>query len=481
MASKHRPTRRDFLQTSAAAAGTLALGSPFARAADKAAEAALRQSNSKIRVGFIGTGPKGLDNLGDFQDIGITPVALCDVDEKYLADAGEKAPDAKQYTDFREMLSKEAANIDCVVVSTPDHNHAICTLEAMKHGKPVYCEKPLTHDIWEARELARAAQQLKLPTQMGNQGHSSGGLRQQVDWVRAGVIGDVHEVHVTTDRPHWPQGAGHFEKRDQPAPPPGMNWDLWLGPRPVRPYALSEIKNPKTGVTETAGTYHPARWRGWQDFGCGALGDMAPHLIDAAFWGLALAGNCTVDIECEGVNDQTFPTWSIVTWSFPARPGIRDGKEVELKPCKLIWYEGGKKPAKPSGVSDKEWEKNSTAAVFVGEKGVMFGDYTSHPKLASGFDASKDFKPPERQGWFLPGSPGHQQELLNATMDKSAPAPASNFDYASKLTETVLLGSIVQRLGKRIEWDAAAMKITNIPEANQFVRAARRPGWELVV
>jgi predicted dehydrogenase len=374
------------------------------------------------------------------------------------------------------MLAKEANNIDVVVVSTPDHNHAVCTLEAMKHGKAVYCEKPLTHDIWEARRIAEAARQYKVPTQMGNQGHASGGLRAQVDWLRAGVIGDVREVHVSTDRPNWPQGAGHFKKEDQIAPPSGMHWDLWLGPRPVRPYALSMIKN-KQGVEELTGTYHPGRWRGWQDFGCGALGDMAPHLMDSAVWGLSLTGNCAVEIECEGVNDETFPTWSVVTWHFPARPGMREGKEVELAPVKVSWYEGGKRPAKPEGVSDKEWEKAGDAAVFVGDKGVLFGAYTGQPKLAAATAAKGVTPPSARQPWVLPESPGHQQELIDAA--RGGPAPHSNFDYAAKLTETLLLGTIAQRLGRRIEWDAAAMKVTNVPEANRFVRAERRTGWEL--
>jgi hypothetical protein len=179
------------------------------------------------------------------------------------------------------------------------------------------------------------------------------------------------------------------------------------------------------------------------------------------------------------VNDQTYPTWSIVTWHFPARPGIRGGKETELPPVKVSWYEGGKKPAKPDKVSDKEWKKFSGAAVFVGERGVMFGDYTSAPKLAAGYDAAKGFKPPQRQPWFLPGGPGHHQEIIDAAVSPGAPAPMSNFDYASKLTETILLGTIAQRVGKRIEWDAKAMKITNLAEANRFVKADRRTGWDL--
>ena len=476
-------SRRRLLQTGAAGAAALALApaSAFSFAKPSADEIARKSANAKVRFAFIGTGPKGLDNIGDFKnEVGITPVAVCDVDEKYLADASELAgPDARTYGDFREMLAKEADNVDVVVVSTPDHNHAVCTLEAMKHGKAVYCEKPLSHDIWEARTLAEAARHFKVPTQMGNQGHSSGGLRQQVDWIRAGLIGDVHEVHVSTDRPNWPQGTGHFAKKDQPQPPKGMNWDMWLGARPVRPYAMSDILNSKTGKVENVGTYHPGRWRGWLDFGNGALGDMAPHLMDSAFWSLNLTGDCAVTIECDGVNDQTYPTWSIVTWHFPARPGIRGGKETELPPVKVSWYEGGKTPAKPDKVSDKEWKKFSGAAVFVGERGVMFGDYTSAPKLAAGYDAAKDFKPPRRQPWFLPGSPGHHQEIIDAAVSSAAPAPMSNFDYASKLTETILLGTIAQRVGKRIEWDSKAMRITNLPEANRFVRAERRSGWDL--
>jgi predicted dehydrogenase len=473
-------SRRRFLRSTAGVGAAVALGSTFALGKSPTPEEiALKAANKKIRLAFIGVGPKGLDNLGDFQQVGITPVAVCDVDENYIEKALELAPDVAKYTDFREMLANEANNCDGVIVSTPDHNHAICTLEAMKHGKPVYCEKPLCHDVYEVRRIAEAAREFKVATQMGNQGHSSDGLRMQVDWIRSGVIGDVHEVHVTTDRPSWPQGAGHFKKEDQAQPPHGMHWDTWLGPRPVRPYALSKIVDPKTKKEEITGTYHPGRWRGWLDFGCGALGDMAPHLMDSAVWSLNLTGSCTVDIECDGVNDQTYPTWSVVTWRFPERPGIREGKEVALKPCKITWYEGKTAPNKPDGVTWQEWMKYRSGAVFIGDRGVMFGDYTSKPQLASGFAATKGFTQQKRQEWFLPGGPGHHQEFLDAATKPGAPAPMSNFDYASRLTETLLLGTIAQRVGKRIEYDAQAMKITNLPEANQYLRPERRKGWEL--
>jgi predicted dehydrogenase len=325
--------------------------------------------------------------------------------------------------------------------------------------------------------VAAASRERKVATQMGNQGHASPGLRRQVDWLRAGAVGDVHEVHVWTDRPTWPQGADRFERQDQPAPPAGMNWDLWLGPRPARPYAVSTIRDPKTGAEAVAGTYHPGRWRGWLDFGCGALGDMAPHLMDAAVWGLNLTGSCAVEAESEGANDQTFPTSSVVTWHFPARPGMRDGREAELKPVTVRWYEGGRRPAKPADLTDDEWAAagGDGSAVFVGDRGTMFGPYAGPPRLSA--RAANGFTPPGPQAWFLPDSPGHQEEFLDAV--RGGPAPASNFDYAAVLTETVLLGTVAQRVGRRIEWDAAAMRVTNLPEANQFIRAERRSGWAL--
>ena len=464
-------TRRHLLKTSAAAAAVSALSRDI-----RAKEERPKADNSGIRLGFIGVGPKGFDNMGDFAKLGVQKVALCDVDEEFLAQAVVDASDARQYTDFREMLTSEAGKIDGVVISTPDHTHAACTLEAMRRGLPVYCEKPLTHDIAEARRVAHVARERKLvATQMGNQGHASAGLRTQVDWLRAGVIGDVHEVHVWTDRPNWPQGTGRFAKEDQPTPRPGLHWDLWLGPAAARPYAVSDQPAGEGRVSKGC-TYHPGRWRGWLDFGCGALGDMAPHLMDAAVWGLNLTGSCAVEWQGEGRNDETFPTWSIVTWHFPQRLGIRDGREATLKPTRVVWYEGGRMPQKPADVTDHEWaEHRDGGAMFVGDRGTMFGPYTDKPRLSA--KAAKGFEPQQRQSWLLPASPGHQQEWLNAI--RGGPAPRSDFAYASKLTETILLGTIAQRLGQRLEWDADNMKITNVADANRFITPERRKGWEL--
>jgi predicted dehydrogenase len=353
-------------------------------------------------------------------------------------------------------MLEEEKGIDAVVVSTPDHCHAAAAMMAMKLGKHVYCQKPLSHDIYEARSLADAARTYKVATQMGNQGHASAGLRQLVDWVKSGLIGAVREARVWSDRPTgwWPQGV----QRPGDATPPGhLDWDLWLGPAPVRAYARG---------------YHPFAWRGFIDFGTGALGDMGCHLMDPAVWALDLMGPCTVEAQQQGMTAESYPNASVVTYQFPARGA--------LPPTKLVWYDGGNRPERPPGLPDEMWPtiRGAGGALFVGEKGLITRSHQGgQPVLldATGKPVPPgDFKEPDPT---LPQSPGHYVEWLDAC--RGGPAPLCNFGYAGLLTETVLLGNVALRLGKTVEWNPETMKVADAPEADALIRREYRKGWAL--
>jgi predicted dehydrogenase len=443
-----RPTRRAFLYAGAAVAATAVLPRPrLVRAVSP---------SDKLNVAFIGVRGKGRDDLVEVAKTGAANVvALCDVDANHLAQAGEEYPDATQHRDFRRMLEQQK-DIDAVVVTAPDHCHAAAALMAMRLGKHVYCQKPLTYTIAESRALADAARSHKVATQMGNNGHARPGLRQLVDWVKGGLIGPVREVHVWSDRPTdwWPQGV------ERPAPaavPEHLDWDLWLGPAPERPYGPG---------------YHPFDWRGFIDFGTGALGDMGCHIIDAPCWALDLTGDCTVEAIHEGMTAESYPKWSVVTYQFPAR-GARPA-------VTMTWHDGGRRPPRPAGLPDDLWPtgRGAGGCLFVGERGQILGGHMGRPPTLLDADGTPvpaaDVDAPAAT---LPESPGHYVEWVNAC--RGGPAALSHFDYAAPLTETVLLGNLAIRLGKRIEWDAKSMKATNAPEADALVRREYRKGWEV--
>ncbi len=447
-------SRRRFLHGSAAAAASSAvlLANPHVKA--QQTPAASKSPNEKLNLAFVGVSGKGNDARRKFTATeGCNFVALCDIDEHLLGSAVAEHQGARAYVDFRKML--EQKDIDAVVVTTPDHTHAVVALPVMQLGKHVYCEKPLTHNIAECRLLTEAARKYKVQTQMGNQGHASEGSRLQVEWMEAGVIGEVKEVHIWTDRPIWPQGNLVRPKTEDKAKPPGhVNWDLWLGPAPERPYASA---------------YHPFNWRGWWDFGTGALGDMACHIMDTAYWALDLRDPTSVEATSEGNTDESAPAWSIIKYAFPAR-GER-GQPGYRGPINLTWYDGKKKPsAELTGgkVSDED-----NGVLIIGDKGAMIAPYTEPPRLLNP-EQHADFKPPEKT---IPRSPGHWHEFVNAC--KGGPPGSTNFDYSGPLTETVLLGNLAVRSGKRIEWDAKNLRCTNVSEANQFVSRVYRKGWSL--
>jgi predicted dehydrogenase len=440
----HSITRRQFAQRSALALGALAF--PFISSRN------VLGANSRLNIAGIGVGGKGAVDVAccDSENI----VALCDVDDARAAESYKRFPNAKRYQDHRIMLEKEGASIDAVTISSPDHMHAVAAMMAMKMGKHVYCQKPLTHTVSEARQLTEAARRYKVITQMGNQGHAHPGTRRLVELIQYGVLGNVREVHCWTDRPIWPQGISR--PTDTPPVPKGLDWDLWLGTAPSRPYHSA---------------YVPFNWRGFWDFGTGALGDMACHVMDLAFFSLGLRDPISVEAQSSGVNNETAPNWSIITFEFPER-GTR-------RPVRMVWYDGKKKPS-PELAKVKELPDNGV--IMVGDKDTLFvpsywggGSFVSGAKM-------EDFKNvPET----LPRAPGadkdndraHHEEWIAAC--KGQGRALSNFDYAGPMTEAVLLGNVALRGGPRIEWDAKRLKITNSRDANRYLRTPYRAGWHL--
>jgi predicted dehydrogenase len=410
-----------------------------------------KSPNEKLNIAAIGVGGKGHSDITGCATENI--VALADPDWKTAAKTFSEFPNAKQYKDYRVMLDKERDNIDAVIVSTPDHTHAPAAMWAMERGKHVYCQKPLTHTVYEARMLADAARKYGVATQMGNQGHSNEGARQLCEMIWNGDIGAVKEVHAWTDRPIWPQGIDH-PLPEEPVSAT-MDWDLWLGTAATRPHNKG---------------YYPFNWRGWYDFGCGALGDMACHILDAVNWALLL--DAPVSVECvkiEGKNPYTFPTKSIVKFEFAARGN--------MPPVNVFWYEGGLKPPVPEGlpadVKLGDIGDPSNGSLFIGEKGfITTGTYGEGTRLVPD-DKMKDYQFPPK---FLTRSPGHYRDWIRAC--KGGDPACSNFSYSGPFTEWVALGVIAQRSEGKLTWDRAKMKVTNNSEANKFVKPYVRKGWK---
>lgn len=405
------------------------------------------EANEKLDIAIIGCGGRGRNNLDALAGTGQNIVALCDVDERITADALKAYPKAKVYADFREMLEKMHRQIDAVAVSTPDHTHAPAAAMAMRMGKHVYCEKPLTHTIYEARMLRDLARKHKVATQMGNQGTALDGLREAVEVIRAGAIGQVYEVHVWSNRPIWPQGVNR--PTDTPPVPKELHWDLWLGPAPARPY------NP---------CYQPFNWRGWIDFGTGAPGDMGCHTLNMPFMALDLRNPIAVEAEVHEMTKEAYPKQSIVRYSFGERNGLR--------PLRLTWYDGGLKPS-PDVLFGREMP--GSGVVLIGEKGTLYSpdDYGARYELLPE-DNFTDFK---KSAPSLPRSPGHHEEWVRAC--KGGEKTMSNFDYASALTETMLIGNLAVVTGETIYWDPKGMRAINCPKADYYVNPPCRKGWEL--
>ncbi|KPL09743.1 hypothetical protein AMJ85_06135 [candidate division BRC1 bacterium SM23_51] len=447
--------RREFLETSARTGAGLLIVSAAAACARIKPHVGPRRvpPSEKLNVACVAAGGKGGSDAGNCK--GENVVALCDADWKRAAKTFKSFPKARTYKDFREMLEKEEKNIDAVTVSTPDHTHTAPAVMAMQMGKHVYVQKPLTRTVWECRVMRETARKYGVATQMGNQGTAHSGLRRAVELLHAGVLGPVHEAHVWTNRPIWPQGMDR-PVEIQPIRE-DLAWEVWLGPAPWRPYNEA---------------YLPFSWRGWVDFGSGALGDMACHTLNMPFWGLKLGYPTSVEAEVPKLYAESFPEWSIIRYEFPAREG--------LPPVKLTWYDGGKRPSRELFAFEKDEKVPESGALVIGEKGQLYssGDYgTSYQLLPeSRFEGFEG--PPET----IPRLPGdseswHVKEWLSAC--KGGPPAMSNFEYSAFLTEVVVLGNVALRLGKKIEWDAPNMKARNCPEADQLIKPYYPKGWVL--
>jgi len=374
--------------------------------------------------------------------------ALCDVDTGFAAHVIKGYPKAKVYTDWRKMLEKEKS-IDAVMIGTPDHNHAPIAAAYMREKKHVYCEKPLCKTIYEARKLAEIAKEYDVVTQMGNQGHASEGARQINEWVQSGAIGLVREVQLSTNRPIWPQG--NIQRPEGVKVPKNLDWDLWLGPAPMKAYDPSICH---------------FNWRGLRDYGTGALGDMGAHIYDHPFWALNLGIPTKVQASSSVYNDEYWPLAEMITYEFPARG--------YLPPMKITWVDGGLRAPRPVEMDEGT---RVSSALYLGDKGIlMHGDYGSRPQLIPQ-KAMDEFVPPEP---WLPRSPGVYAEWINAI--KNNTKAGCDFSYASKLVETMMLGNIavlMSRTAATLEYDPAKMEFTNVPEANELLHYEYRSGWTL--
>ena len=433
----HQTTRRTFLKAATATAAFSIIPQNLARSF---------AANEKVNMAIVGVAGQGGVNREWLARLGCNIVALCDPDSKRVNDALKAHPDAKTYADFREMLEKQK-NIDAVMISGPDHMHYPASLLAMKLGKHVCTEKPLTHSVWEARQLAIAAKKYKVATQHDHENHALDGLRTLVEWVKSGAIGPVREVHIWSDRPIWPQG---LSKRPPTKPvPPTLNWDLWLGPAPYREY--------HDGL-------HPFNWRGYWDFGCGALGDMGCHFWDSAVWALDLFAPSTIEAEQQGNSAETGPNWAIITFQFPARGS--------LPPCTVKWYDGKKLPARPEEL-EPDRKLPSNGSLFVGDKGKILVNDAASPRIIP----ESKMQAFERPKPFIPRVGDHKVDWLNAI--RGGPPAGSDFTlFGGPLAEVVLLGNVAIRTGKKLDWDHANLKATNAPEADQYIRREYRKGWE---
>ncbi len=445
-------SRRVFVKQSAIAAGAVAAATVVPRQV----LGGPRQiaPSEKMNIAGIGIGGMGAGNLRNMETDNI--VALCDVDKNYAGGTIRRYPDAKFYVDFREMLDRQK-DIDGVMIATPDHTHAVISMAAMRAGKHVYCQKPLTHNVYEARTLAKTAKETGVATQMGIQGHSGEGIRLICEWIWAGLIGEVREVDAYCSLTYYPWGHASWSSqwsqrpKETPPVPTELDWDLWIGPAQMRPYHRA---------------YHPRTWRCWWDFGSGMMGDRGVHTFDPIFWPLKLTAPTSIDATTCGNTPEVHPLSAIVTYHFPARD--------DLPPVKLTWYEGTR-PPRPADLEDGRKLPAEGGVVFKGTKGsIMCGVYGNSPRIIP----EAKMQAAERPERTIPRVQGsHEQDWIRAC--KSGEPAGADFSYSGPLAETCCLGNIAQRVDTRIEWDAENMKVTNLPDANKYVQEEYRTGWEL--
>ncbi|MBI1785357.1 Gfo/Idh/MocA family oxidoreductase [Candidatus Sumerlaeota bacterium] len=427
--------RREFLRRAAMAGvgGTLGLAGCESLAPSKRLS-----PNERLNIGMVGVMHRAAEDLKGVESENI--VALCDIDDNYIGAVKQRFPQAKIYNDFRKLLDQN--DIDAVVIGTPDHTHLVAAVGAMKLGKHVYCEKPLGHNVYEVRVAAETARRMKVATQMGTQIHAGDNYRRVVEVIKSGAIGKIADVHVWVGK-DW---SGADRPKETPPVPPNLHWDLWLGPAPERPY------HP---------TYLPQEWRRWWDFGGGTLADMGCHYIDLVFWALDLRHPLTVEAEGPPVNPETAPKSLKVHWTFPARGA--------LPPLNLTWYDGELRPPLLARKNIQAWD---AGVLFIGDRGMMLANYDTYRLLPEADFAG--YKPPAPS---IPPSIGHHKEWIQAC--KTDLKTLCNFDYAGALTETVLLGNVAYRTGKKLHWDHVKLRATDCPEADHFIRREYRKGWSL--
>jgi predicted dehydrogenase len=461
-------SRRKFLSTTAVAAAGITLAPRHVLGGGK-----FVAPSEKINVAIVGCGGQGQTNVRAlFQQADVQIIAVADPVEfqdlhayYYNSNSGrlplrdeiqkhyaEKTPNYKvaDYEDFRVMLEQEKA-IDAILCATPDHQHAYVTVTAMRQGKHVYCEKPLTHNVWEARLVSKVAKETGVATQLGNQGHSGDHIRTTCEIIWSGAIGDVREVHAWTGASRWNKKYLGGKPAEEPVPK-GANWDMWLGPREARPYSSA---------------YNPVSWRDYWDFGTAPIGDFFCHNFDPACWALDLKQPESIEASAAGgVDAYIAPVAGLYTYQFGAR-----GK---MPPVKFMWYEGGLMPPRPEGLEeDDQLGANGNGILFVGDKGLLTcPGWAGRPTLLPGAKDAEYKRPPKT----LTRGNGHHRDWLDAC--KGGPAASSNFEYGAALTEVGLLGLVAMRVKKKIYWDTKAMKATNAPEADKFVKESYRPGWE---
>jgi hypothetical protein len=493
-ASRGGVSRRDFLKTTTLAVGATAFAMP--------AIVRGKNLNGKINIAAIGIGGKGRSDIDACAGENI--VALCDVDEDFSREQRQKYPQAKFFRDFRKMFDAIHKEIDAVIVATPDHFHAVAVAAAIRAGKHIYGQKPLTQTIYEARLLRDLARRHKIISQMGNQGSAADGLRRGVECLQAGIIGDVHEVHVWTNRPIWPQGIARPAGADPI--PASLDWDTWIGPAPMRPF--------KSGV------YHPWNWRGWQDFGTGALGDMACHTVNLPFRGLRLGAPTTIEAQSSAMNSETYPLSSTIRFDFPARNEEHHGLFMSrhvlpvsrpMGPVTLWWYDGGKPIEKPdpknrgghdgsnkpprevtADVEDLLGKIPGSGCLMIGSKGKLFSPDDYGTQFFVKLNDEKEFVSADSHGAVaaipqtiarnrFKGDPDqrHHLEWLAAIRENDHELCYSRFDVAAELTEIMLLGCVALRAGKKLEWDAPHMRAKNAPEIAPLIKRENRKGWSL--
>jgi predicted dehydrogenase len=464
-----RLNRRQMLAASAASLGYFHLAPAFSAAK-------IAGANEKLTVAGIGVGGKGsgdIDQAGSLMEV----VALCDTDSVNLGEKVKKWPKAKAVSDYRKIFDDSSLlkNIDAFTVSTPDHTHAQPSILAMRAGKHVYCQKPLTHDVYEAHLMRAEAKKNKVCTQMGNQGTASNGLRKAVELIRAGVIGEIKEVHVWTNRPIWPQAPGITKRPKEDPVPDWLDWEAWLGVAPQRPYAGPQ------DIKKRRGTYHDFAWRGWWDFGTGAVGDMACHTGNMAFMALKLAHPTKVSAEAGDVNDETCPSFVHAVLEFPER-----GK---LPPVTLNWYEGkkdGKKLVPPTELVEKatairKGKLVDSGSILVGSKGIAYSpdDYGADVFFSTGEETNGNSKL-ETFASNNGGDHGQKKEWVEAIKAGKPELALSNFNYAGLLAAAFLLGNVAVRTGKPFTWDGEKCMASGNKDAMKFIRREYRKGWDLI-